>query len=526
MFKAYTPDEIDNPNAVLYFAHAEKNQTVQVFGDTLDYDTYGITLTGALGETRFRIQPDTEYEFEFVVYDDLKLTLYIKKTTPTAITDPDNKENQKYVMLPSTVLGIYNKELTNKNTSHYGTTMKITLDTLSQSSLDKWVITNFKAFDVSNKKSTALFALNVEDIEDPITISIRANGSSAINNLLSDGYRAYIWDKQKPSIAVSDSELATGGWTEVPALSNSDGSKNYLASLFTYDINVIDRYNIQNRFGKNIFIMLATSGTTKMNSRYSGEQFDDIHSVLHVDYIKVESKNINLYHSNNKADVYVTTLNNTVNPITYVTTLNKQDTGTYFTMSIDNKCVMPVANIIAVTIGQTLQSSQVLGSSEYTIVPEDNLYTGSAQEKIRIILNNSNSNYITVQYNSYPDIQNIQNFFNSTTYGKIYGDILTRHKLPINLSFNIQYTGNTTPTQLSDSIKQYFDDNNDGVFVVRDFITYLYNQQLVNNVKEPITFSYTRYDDDNKLISGQFTDFIEARSIDFFKIVSLTVNKL
>jgi hypothetical protein len=124
------------------------------------------------------------------------------------------------------------------------------------------------------------------------------------------------------------------------------------------------------------------------------------------------------------------------------------------------------------------------------------------------------------------EIENIQNFFDGSDYGKIFGNILVRHKYPIDLTFSIQYTGSVTNTQLTDSIKQYFDDNNDGKFIVRDFISYLYNQQLVNNVKEPITFSYTRYDDNNELIIGEFTDSIETRLVDFYRVANITVNKL
>lgn len=526
VFKSYTPDELDNPNAVLYFAHSEKYQSVQVFGDISDYETYGITGTGALAETQFRIQPEIEYEFEFIVYDDLKLTLYINKTSSLALSDPDNLENKKYLNLPATVLGVYSRELKNKNTTHYGTTMKITLDTPSQSSSDTWLVNNFKAFDISEKKATALFALNVQNLEDPVTIYTRANGTSSIEGLVSNGYKAYIWDKQQPGVSNSSSELATGAWVELPELSNADGSKNVLASLFSYYINSVDRYSVQNRFGKNIFLMFITSGTTKMNSKYSNEIIDDIYSILHIDYIKVESRNINSYHANNKSDIYVTTLSNSVNHEVVTTTLSKQSTDSYFEMSLDTECKMPVVDIIAISSGETFDSSQILGSSDYSIQVVDKLYTGSSSEKLRIFLTGYDSDYITVQYTVYSDIGNMQDFFDSKDFGKVYGNILIRHKLPINLSFNIQYTGSASQSQLTDSIKQYFDTNNDGVFIVRDFISYLYSQQLVNNVKEPLTISYTRYDDENNLISGQFTDSIEARDIDFYRIFNVTANKL
>ena len=522
MFSAYDATDTTKPNAVLYFAHSERYQSVSIFGDTADYDTYGITYTGALAEVRVRIQPDTEYEFEFVLYDDLKLTLYINRTTPS-----DNiNENTYYITLPSTVLGVYSKELTNINTDHYGTTMKIVLDTQSQNASETWTISNFRAFDISEKKATALFALNVESLEDPVTIYARANGSSAINSLLSNGYKAYIWDKQLPSISTSTSELATGGWAEIADLSNADGSKDTLSVLFSYDINNIDRYSIKNRFGSNIFVMFATTGKTKMNSKYSGEFMDDIHSILHVDYIKVESQSLNSYHSNNKSDIYITTLSNSTNPTVYTTTLEKTYSDTYFEMNVNSGCQMPVVDIISITAGETPETSQILGSSDYTVVRDRPLYTGSALENIKIFLINSNSNQIIVQYTTYPEITNIQNFFNGQDYGKIYGDILIRHKFPLSLSFNLQYTGQTTTTQLIDSIKQYFDDNNDGVFVVKDFISYLYNQKLVNNVKEPVTVLYSRYNEDNEFVYGQFTDSIETRPIDFYRLINITVNKL
>ena len=62
--------------------------------------------------------------------------------------------------------------------------------------------------------------------------------------------------------------------------------------------------------------------------------------------------------------------------------------------------------------------------------------------------------------------------------------------------------------------------------MVKDFISYLYNQKLVNNVKEPVTVLYSRYNEDNEFVYGQFTDSIETRPIDFYRLINITVNKL
>ena len=511
-------------NAILYFAHSERYQTIQVFGN--DDDLGAITDTGALAETQFRIQSGIDYDFEFIIYDDLRLTLYINKTSSRVDSDPDERENTKHWRLPSTALNVYSQQLTNKSTSSYGTTMKVTLETESRSVTDTWTVNNLKAFDISEKKATALFALNVQNLEEPVSVFARASGSSSVDGLLGDGYIAYIWDKEAQSPSGSVSELTSGGWSELSGISNPDGSKNSLAALFESPIDNLDRYKVQNRFGNNIFIMLTTSGTTKMNSLYSGETEDDINSVLRIDYIKAENSNPSSYHANNKADIFLTTISNSEQLDTKTVILTKQANESFFEMSVENGCVMPVVDILSVTLGTASTTSQVLGSSDYAAVTVDDLYTGSSSEKIRITLTGYNSDSITVQYTSFPEIQNIQDFFNSPDFGKVFGNILVRHKFPIDLSFTIYYTGSSTDSHVIEMVKQYFDENNDGVFVVKDLISYLYNQKVVNNVQEPITISYTKYDDQNNIVSGEFNDKIEARGVDFFRVKSLSASKL
>ena len=57
-------------------------------------------------------------------------------------------------------------------------------------------------------------------------------------------------------------------------------------------------------------------------------------------------------------------------------------------------------------------------------------------------------------------------------------------------------------------------------------ISYLYNQNIVNNVQIPLTISYSQYDDNMNIETGSFTNTLQIRTIDFFRIQNITANKL
>ena len=518
-----------NPNASLFFCHSEQYGAAQVFVNDYDISSSGGHSVGgvnALAETQWRIEPDIDYDFEFIFHDDFKLTLYINKTSGDKTLDGTDLNDTIHYQLSGNVLSVFGNALISSSTTNYGTVMKVTLDTESQLKTDQWLVSNLRAFDIASKKATAMFALNVQDLESPISIFVRANGSSSVNGLFSSGYQAYIWDKEGINPATGTSELTQGSWSLLPQLSNSDGSKNSLQALFQADIKNLDRYRLQNRFGDNIFIMFTTTGASMLKSLFANEKENDIQSVLHVDYIKAETALTQSYHANNKCDIYLTTLSNTQNLTSTSSTLTKQNNESYFEMSAATGCLMPVANIISVTVGISIGSTQILSNSDYTVVTSDPTLSGSSNEVLRIYLNTIDSQSITVEYITYPQISSIQDFFNGSMFGKVFGDILIKHKKPINLSFVVYYTGLSNDSRVTDSIKLYFDNNIDGVFVVKDMISYLYNNSIVNNVQEPISISYSRYDDDGNLITGTFTDQMEALPIEFFKILSISANTL
>jgi len=531
MTDIYDEGDIDVPNAVIYFAHNEKYGTAQVYATDYDIsDHISVSDIGALAEKEFRIQPNIEYEFEFIIYDDLRLSLYFNKTSEKQPSDPYEKENEFHFELPRKVLGIFSDEsrqgLLSTSNIRYGTTMKATLDTESLVSEDIWRINDLKAFDMNPSKAMALYAINMDDIESPISVFLRAFGSSAIDNAQADGYQVFLWDKEVQTIASGSSELTRGGWAEANGISNPDSSKSSALGLLRHDIQNMDRYLVDSKFGKNIFIMILTTGVSKGSIRYNRDIRDDVHSFLRVDYIKAESMNIASYHANNKADIHLATLNNSEEYEVVTTTLTKQPNDTYFEMSLENKCKMPVVEMVSVTIGTTVSDTETLAETEYSMIDSDVLLLNSSKEKKHITLNESDADTITVEYRTYPEIERIQDFFESSIYQKIYGDFLIKHKMPCDLDFTIFYTGDINDDQLITEIRKYVDDNIDGVFSIRNFISYLYNEELVNNIKEPVEISYTKWNDEWEQETGTFTDKLPIRPIGFFRIVSLNVQKL
>ncbi len=525
--------DVDGNNVIIYMAHGERYGQAQVFA--ADDDIIGgggghisITNLGALAETVWRMEEGDEYEFEFIVHDDLRLTLYLNKLTNLAVEDEDNTFSWA---LPKTVLNVYSQELFNKDTDHYGTTMKIALDAVASEEVieegtHSWVVEDLKAFDTQKSRATSLFAVNIKDLEDPVSLAIRAFGYGSIDGIPSDGFLTYIWDKESSSIASGTTELTRGAWTQLAAISNPNGSKDVLSSLLTHTINNLERYQVDSRFGKNIFLLVVASGTSKANSLYDGDIEDDVQSRIRVDYLKAQGESLSLYHANNKSDIYVATIKNSEELETTSTVLTKTAGENFFEMSLDTDCKMPVEEVRSVTIGTSVGEIGVLSNTEYSVVNTDDNYKGSSKEVIRVILENTDADTITVEYTTYPEIENIQDLFDNTDYEKIYGDILIKHKVPVYLSFTVFFTGNINDDELIDEIRGYVDDNIDGIFSTREFVSYLYNEGFVNNVQEPIEISYSLTNDEGNIETGTFTDKLEIRDIDYFRIEDLSVSRL
>lgn len=519
--KAYTefdPDNIDN-NAILFFSHSEKYGSGQVFAhDSDSHINFG--AINSVAETACRIEPTAEYEFEFVIYDDLRLSLLLRKVSGEMPDYPEALTTEKELRfsIPSNVLSVFANELKNKNSTHYGTTLKVTLDTNSTSKDDKWTIEDLRALDIAGHRAMALMLMDVSGLEAPISISCRARGSSAVNSTQSDGYQAYIWDNEQQSHG-SDS----GGWSLLDDISSANGSKSNLSGLLKQDINGLERYIYTSRFGDTVAILFVSTGTSMAQIRYSNQTLDDIQASVAVDYIKIEGKNISSYHANNKADVYVTTVKNSEALTTDVVTVSKSDDDSYFVMDESTGFKLPIADIVSVVEADNPDAG-VLPSEQYNVLPRDEVMVGSALESWRLYLSQSDLSSVTVTYRSYPDVKRLQDYYD-TDHGKIFGNFLVKHRYPCDLSFTIYYTGDTTQNDMLDIIKRYFDDNQDGAFSIQNMVDYLYKNGYATSVQSPITVTYSKLNDEGETEIGTFTDRITIRDIDYFRLKDISANK-
>ena len=521
-------DENVQYNSILYFAHAERYGAGQVFAAEDDFDHISVDGMSAIATKQFRIEPGITYDFEFAIYDDLKLTLYIKKTS-NVLVDPTGEEGVDSVVhftLPSQTLRIFKQEILNKDSDHYGTMMKVAIDTVSKNNADKWQVLDLKAFDIAQHYANTLLIFNVKDLDDPVTVSMRASASGAIDNVPSEGYSAYIWNKELSTTDVGTSELSNGGWSNLDGISNPNGSKSNTTGLFTHTINNLERYKVNSQFGNIIAILVTSSGSSSAQLKYSNQMLDDIQSQLTVDYISIDSANANSYHANNKADLWLSTIKNSEPLQVSSIVLDKSSTDSFFEMSADNDCNMPIAEILSVSVGSVVDPSQQLSNTDYSVITEDAVYASSSKEVIRIVLDRYDINQITVEYRTYPEIARIQDFYDSVEFGKIFGDVLVHHKYPCNLIIPINYTGPTNPEDLATQIKQYVDDNIDGTFSIPNMVAYLYEQGFVNNVQQPITITYSKQDDEGLIETGTFNSELTIRSVDFFRTDTITITRL
>lgn len=526
-------DEGDNVqyNSILYFAHAERYQSSQVFAADEDTTNGGGHITvdgmGAIATQQFRIQPGIEYEFEFVIYDDLRLTLYLKKMSNLIdVLNKDNVDSMAHFSLPSQTLRIFRQELLNKDSDHYGTMMKVLVDTTSVNNDNKWKIFDLKAFDIADHYANALFIFNVKDLDDPITLSLRASGSGASNSTPVEGYSTYIWDKEMSTVGEGNSELSSGGWSVLDGISNPNGDRSSTTGLFEHVINNLERYRVSGRFGDIIALLVVSSGTSSAQIKYTNQQLEDIQSQVTIDYISAESQNVNTYHANNKADLWLSTVKNS-EPLEIVSVVLTKDSGeSFFEMSEDSDCKMPVAEIMSVSEGASVDPSKKLSNTDYSVVWADESYALSNKEVIRVALDRFDINTITVEYRVYPEISRIQDFYDSVEFGKIFGDILVHHKHPCNLTIPINYTGPINPEDLATQIRLYVDDNIDGTFSIQNMVSYLYEKGFVNNVQQPINISYSKMTDEGEIETGEFSSELEIRSIDFFRIDTISVTRL
>lgn len=509
----------DTTNAVVYFAHSERYGAGQVFASTDDITSH-ISVAGinALAEQTVRIRSNTEYKFEFTIYDNLSLSLDIKKVE----VEVDNDNTFTPWVLPSTILNAFEANITNKNTTRYGETMKVTLDTRAVNSDHTWSVRNLKVSDLQPRRPNVLFMMNVDDIEEPASIEYRGSGHSSIDGIDTNGYMVSIWDKEKHTSLGGETAFTTGGWFDVEQLSNPSGNKDVTTDNLIYNIPGLSRYAINSKYGKVVIFLATTIGTTDVKMTATGQRGVDVDAEISVDYVKINSRDVNLYHANNKADIYVNTSKNVSNLEVVSTQITKAESQSFFRLNTDNGFKMPIESILNISV---YGSNNVLPPEDFSIIKGDRNTRNSSNDEIVIALKNQAIDDISVEYQIYNSISKIQDFYDSSQSSKIFGDVLIKHKYPVYLEIDVTYSGDLIREDFIDKIKAYLDDSKSSILSIRDMVRYMYDNKYANYILEPLNIFYSGGESQDSLKRSS-NDIINIREIDYFTIKTISASRL
>jgi hypothetical protein len=528
MFRSAAATPSGETNAAVFFSNS------QGYYDTIVHSTDASAYSGmsSLAEQPALIQEGRTYDFELVVYDagydNINggsnpsapiLSIKISPSDPTGSDDVFGANGSVWT-LPNSRLQNFVTQLVNPNSDSYGLMMKLTLDAPLATNAAKWTFSDLLATDIASHRATALFMFNVDGLEEPLEFMVRASGNGAINNTIQPGYTAYVWNMEIPGKITGSSSLNSGSWEKLDDASDPQGTKDIVSASLSQELTGIDRYVISSRYGNVIIFMLAATGQSKTGILANNDVLGDIDSSLTIDYVRLQDLEIDRYHGRNKADIYVNTIKNVDN----FTTLTKAPptigaTQSYFTISADEGFTMPIAQITGVTDTDT---GQILAESDYYTFRDNFDFYNSVQDVIYLVAQGHSN--IEVSYTIYNNVNIIQDYFDSSDYGKVYGDILVRHKYPVYLDCELFYSGATDPDDLISAIRTYADSNFDRIFNVRQLVQYLYDNGYMNN-NQPFTFTYSRINEKFEIETGSFDDLMTIRDIEFFRLRNLIASK-
>lgn len=509
-------------NARAFFTHSSSIDSTVIFTQDISSISYG--GLGTLKETPIRLNLSTEYWFEYVLYDDLSMSLIITpRTQDTTATLNDSIIAYPDVFtLDASVLKYYQNAIMNVNSPNYGSMMKLTLNNKTTDITNEWIVSNLKVVDLAPHRPTAMYMFNVDGLEEPLSLVFRGSGLGAIEKAYQAGHSVYVWNLELPGKISGTTLLSSGGWQRLDGVSDPDGTKDVVSAALSQNLTNIDRYIVTSRYGKVIIFMVVCEGQSMASIEALGDAYgDDINAVLTVDYIKLQDVQTDVYKGNNKCDIYVSTLKNVDNFRTITQQITRSDTDAYFTISMDTGFETPIVEIESIT---DTASGSTLSTSDYSIIRQNSAYINSVYDSFLI----SAPNYtdITIVYSIYNNIDSLQSFFDGPEYGKAFGNVLVKHKYPTFLDISMNYYGNNTPDQLSDIIRAYFDDNVNTVFDIGALSAYLYSNKHVNYIQGDITVGYQTLLDNGLTETGSIITSKSIRQIDFFRIRTLTLSQV
>lgn len=503
----------DVKNAFLFFASNKVDDTAYFVVPTSGPEAF--SGMSAFKSEMVRIKGGSTYSFEITVKDDLGVEVYIDRSIGG--TGFNDIADHRFSIDGSKM----DARLLDSESTLYGSMFKITLDTESLVNTNSWKISNIKVSDIAPHRPTAMYMFNVDNLEEPLNLVFRGSGSGAIGGNVQAGHSVYIWNLERGGEISGTSLLSSGGWEKLEDVSDPTGTKDIVSQALSQTLTGIDKYKVASRFGTVIIIMVVCEGTSSVGSLYNNNANPDINASLSVDYIKLEDRQTDVYRGNNKVDVYVNTLRNVDNFRLVEKAVTKTGTDTYITVDAANGFEVPVASIDQIIDTDT---GTQISSSEYSIIRDSLVYLNSTSDEFRISIPDYDN--VTIRYSVYNDMAKVQDFFDGEEYGKVFGDVLVKHKFPMYLDFELFYRGETEPDDLIQAIRSYFDERIARVFDVPAMVKYLYDQGLITYINQPITVNYTTTDENLVTSTGSFTESKSIREIDFFRIRNITASLL
>jgi hypothetical protein len=520
--KAMNTSVLTEMNAVAFFTHSSSIDSTVIFTtDTTSLATGGL---GTLKETGIRLNESTTYFFEYVLYDDLSMSLTIapRSQNTTAAENDSLLAYPNVLTLDSSVLKFYQNAIMNLNSQEYGSLMKVTLNNKTTDTTNEWRVSNLKVVDLAQHRPTALYMFNVEGLEEPISLMFRGSGIGAVGKAAQAGHSVFVWNLELPGRVSGTTLLSSGGWQTLDSVSDPDGTKDTVSTALFQTLTNIDRYVVTTRFGKVIIFMVACQGQSRASIEAQGDTYNgDINATLTMDYIKLQDIQTDVYRGNNKCDIYVSTLRNVDNFRTLTKQITRSDADAYFTIDAEHDFEMPIVEIL--TVADTASGS-ALSDTDYSIIRTNTAYINSTMDSF--LISAPNFTDLTITYSVYNNINTIQDFFDGPEYRKAFGNVLIRHKYPTFLDISINYYGNNSPDELSTLIRRYFDDNINTVFDLNAFIAAMYTNKYVNYIQPPVTVNYETFLDNGQVETGSITTSKTIRQIDFFRIRTLNLAQI
>lgn len=504
----------DNKNAVLYLFHNEEYDTSDAYvisGSTMPV----VGQYTSLAEIGIKLPTGIKVNIELTLTDDLSLTGYLSYQLGTTIV-------QYTIEAPSKVISTLNGTdgITVPDSTHFGEVTKVTLVSETDVVGLDWVVSDFKVRDINARRATMLFALDASKINKNAIIKSRAYGSGASNGVFSEGYSVYVWDKEAATNLPSLTHTYDGGWAKLYSLSNPNGGKLVGTDLLEQELYDVSRYIVETASDKFIYLMFVSSCVSHSTNMYNNDIVEDIESNIMVDYITIEDSNTKTYHANNKADLHVVTIKNTEKNQTATVTVPYNG---YAVIEGDDK-ILPIKSIESIVSNAGTQIETVYKPGDFVFYKQENGYENSIYETNIISIDGSYiSDTVTINYIPYPSITDIQNYLNET---KVYGDIIVKHKIPVELSFALSIASELTNDEIINYIWGYIDKNSSDIFSTRDLVSNMYNDNIVSNIKEPITVNYVRHKKDIYNKTGSFTDVLEISEIEYFEASSISIERL